>query len=91
VELELVPALRAPGLGLIPYSPLHAGLLAGALESGGQDPRDERHRDRLEAYEELCRQLGAKPQASWLDQAEIYFCVLHRAAHEQALQQPLAA
>ena len=31
VELELVPALRSLGIGLIPYSPLHAGLLAGAL------------------------------------------------------------
>src|SRR6476659_11324180 len=32
VELELIPALRALGIGLIPYSPLAAGLLAGALE-----------------------------------------------------------
>jgi aryl-alcohol dehydrogenase-like predicted oxidoreductase len=29
VELELIPALRSLGIGLIPYSPLHAGLLAG--------------------------------------------------------------
>ena len=33
VELELIPALRSLGIGLIPYSPLHAGLLAGALEA----------------------------------------------------------
>src|SRR5512133_2825026 len=33
VELELIPALRALGIGLIPYSPLAAGLLAGALEA----------------------------------------------------------
>ena len=32
VELELIPALRSLGIGLIPYSPLHAGLLAGVLE-----------------------------------------------------------
>ena len=31
VELELIPALRTLGIGLIPYSPLHAGLLAGVL------------------------------------------------------------
>ncbi len=31
VELELIPALRSLGIGLIPYSPLHAGLLAGVL------------------------------------------------------------
>ena len=69
VELEVVPALRHLGIGLIPYSPLHAGLLAGALAaaSDGRDPDDamqhriEAHRDQLEAYEELCRELGAKP------------------------------
>ena len=33
VELELVPALRHLGIGLIPYSPLRIGLLAGALEN----------------------------------------------------------
>ena len=33
VELELIPALRSLGIGLIPYSPLHAGLLAGALQA----------------------------------------------------------
>ena len=32
VELELIPALRSLGIGLIPYSPLHAGLLTGVLE-----------------------------------------------------------
>src|SRR3954447_3402654 len=61
VELELVPALRSLGIGLLPYSPLHAGLLAGALEAGSQDPRVEAHRDQLAAYERLCRDLGAKP------------------------------
>src|SRR6185436_10211636 len=69
VELELIPALRALGIGLIPYSPLHAGLLAGALESGSKDPRVAAHRDQLEAYEGLCRELGAKPAAvavAWL-------------------------
>jgi aryl-alcohol dehydrogenase-like predicted oxidoreductase len=59
--MELVPALRALGVGLIPYSPPHAGLLAGALESGREDPRVEAHRDQLQAYEGLCRELGAKP------------------------------
>ena len=36
VELELIPALRHLGIGLIPYSPLHAGLLAGALEAASR-------------------------------------------------------
>jgi aryl-alcohol dehydrogenase-like predicted oxidoreductase len=61
VELELVPALRALGIGLLAYSPLHAGLLAGALEAGAEDDRIEAHRDQLEAYEALCRELDAEP------------------------------
>src|SRR4051794_6261385 len=61
VELELIPALRALVIGLVPYSPLHAGLLAGALESGSEDPRVDTPRDQLEAYEGLCRELSAKP------------------------------
>src|SRR3954467_11846938 len=61
VELELLPALRSLGIGLLPYSPLHAGLLAGALEAGTADDRIEAHRDQLEAYEALCRESGARP------------------------------
>ena len=68
VELELIPALRTLGIGLIPYSPLHAGLLAGVLAaSEGRNSNDlmqhriEAHRDQLEAYEGLCRELGVKP------------------------------
>jgi aryl-alcohol dehydrogenase-like predicted oxidoreductase len=69
VELELVPALRSLGIGLIPYSPLHLGLLAGALQTATEGrisddstlQRIEAHRDQLEAYEGLCRELGAKP------------------------------
>jgi aryl-alcohol dehydrogenase-like predicted oxidoreductase len=77
VELELIPALRSLGIGLIPYSPLHAGLLAGVLEAATAGRvsdasvlhRIEAHRDQLEAYEGLCRELGAKPEAvamAWL-------------------------
>jgi aryl-alcohol dehydrogenase-like predicted oxidoreductase len=70
VELELIPALRNLGIGLLPYSPLHAGLLAGALEAGTEDHRIEAHRDQLEAYEGLCREVGdGKPAAvalAWL-------------------------
>jgi aryl-alcohol dehydrogenase-like predicted oxidoreductase len=77
VEMELIPALRSLGIGLIPYSPLHAGLLAGVLEAATDGrvsdasvlDRVEAHRDQLEAYEGLCRELGAKPAAvavAWL-------------------------
>jgi aryl-alcohol dehydrogenase-like predicted oxidoreductase len=32
IELEVIPACRHYGLGLIPWSPLAGGLLGGALE-----------------------------------------------------------
>jgi aryl-alcohol dehydrogenase-like predicted oxidoreductase len=60
-ELELIPALRALGIGLIAYSPLHAGLLTGAVEGGSSDPRVAALRAQLEAYEALCRELGLRP------------------------------
>src|SRR3954452_7536071 len=46
VEMELIPALRSLGIGLLPYSPLHAGLLAGALRAGaeGCNPSEMQHR-----------------------------------------------
>src|SRR4029079_14103529 len=66
VEIELVPALRSLGVGLIAYSPLHAGLLAGALqavETAGASvdllQRVQPVRGQLEAYEALCREIGA--------------------------------
>jgi aryl-alcohol dehydrogenase-like predicted oxidoreductase len=68
VELEVIPALRHLGVGLIPYSPLHAGLLTGVLEaetqgrlSADQLPRVDAHRAQLQSYEGLCREIGAKP------------------------------
>lgn len=61
IELEVIPALRHLGIGLIAYSPLHAGLLTGALENGSQDPRLPPLHDRLDQYEALCRELGAQP------------------------------
>ena len=68
VELEVVPALRHLSIGLVPYSPLHAGLLTGALAAEAQGrlapdqlPRVDAHRDQLQAYEDLCRAVGAEP------------------------------
>jgi aryl-alcohol dehydrogenase-like predicted oxidoreductase len=77
VELELIPALRTLGIGLIPYSPLHAGLLAGVLDATTEGrvsnrsvlDRVEAHRGQLDSYEGLCRELGAEPAAvavAWL-------------------------
>ncbi|PYE53245.1 aldo/keto reductase [Deinococcus yavapaiensis] len=69
VELEVVPACRAFGLGLIPWSPLGGGLLGGALQKAAEGRRAsermqaqiEKHRPQLERYEALCRTLGEHP------------------------------
>ncbi len=67
IELEVIPACREYGLGLVPWSPLAGGLLAGVLDKPGVGRRSqmsaaiEQHHDQLEAYEALCRQLGEKP------------------------------
>lgn len=69
IELEVIPACREYGLGLIPYSPLGGGLLGGALEKEAQGRRSsenarkdmEKHRDQLQKYEGLCREMGEKP------------------------------
>ncbi len=69
VELEVVPACRSYGLGLIPWSPLGQGLLAGILrkqrEGRSATPRvHERlshHREQVQRYESLCDELGERP------------------------------
>jgi len=69
VELEVLPACRALGVGLIPYGPLGGGLLAGAPDGAdtgrrageGMERRWEQHRAQRGAYEALCRELGETP------------------------------
>ena len=68
IELEVIPACRAYGLGLLPWRPLSGGLLVGALASPTGRPADpvrqreiERFRPQLEAYEQFCRELGEAP------------------------------
>ncbi len=69
VELEVIPACRHYGLGLIPWSPLGGGLLGGALEKVqagrrmGENFEEEvaKNRAKLEQYEALCRALGHQP------------------------------
>ncbi len=69
IELEVIPACRHYGLGLIPYSPLGGGLLGGALQKATEGRRSgqrqlqliEQNRPKLEAYEALCKELGEEP------------------------------
>jgi aryl-alcohol dehydrogenase-like predicted oxidoreductase len=76
-ELEVVPACRAYGVGLIPWSPLGGGLLGGVLAKAAAGRRaDERmqklvvkHKPQLESYEKLCAEIGQKPAnvgVAWL-------------------------
>jgi NDP-hexose 2,3-enoyl reductase len=72
VELEVIPAALGYGIGIIPWSPLHGGLLSGALrkqrDGSGSRSLEGRaadglaeHRDALEAYEKLAAELGQDP------------------------------
>jgi aryl-alcohol dehydrogenase-like predicted oxidoreductase len=69
IELEVIPACRNYGLGLIPWSPLAGGLLGGSLDKAKEGRRSredvqktlEEHRDQIRAYEALCEEMGEKP------------------------------
>jgi aryl-alcohol dehydrogenase-like predicted oxidoreductase len=75
IELEVLPACRAYGLGVIPWSPLAGGMLGGMLkqESTGRrknlNPRYEAIRPQIAQWEAFCDQLGEEPAAvalAWL-------------------------
>jgi NDP-hexose 2,3-enoyl reductase len=72
VELEVVPAAIHYGMGIIPWSPLHGGMLSGALrkqrEGNGARSSEgrsadslEQNREAVEAYEKLAAEMGADP------------------------------
>ncbi len=69
IELEVIPASRAMGVGIIPWSPIGGGLLGGVLHGklegrtrrGELERKIEVLRPKLEAYESLCAELGETP------------------------------
>ncbi len=69
IEMEVVPACLEYGLGIIPWSPLGGGLLGGVLQkaqegrrsSPGMQQQIEDNREKLEAYEGLCSEMGREP------------------------------
>ena len=70
IELEVLPACAAYGMGVIPYSPLASGALAGSGRRASKGGRRDgqwaqaeltRHRPKIEAYERFCRELGEEP------------------------------
>ena len=77
IELEVIPACRHYGLGVIPWSPLGAGLLGGVLkkQSEGRSAAEalqkqlQEKRSQVERYEALCNELGESPATvalAWL-------------------------
>jgi aryl-alcohol dehydrogenase-like predicted oxidoreductase len=73
-EMEVVPAAQGYGLGVIPWSPLHGGLLGGAIrkerEGGGARSTggraaevlaDPAQRARVQRYEDLADKHGLAP------------------------------
>jgi aryl-alcohol dehydrogenase-like predicted oxidoreductase len=83
----VIPACEAYGIGLIPWSPLARGLLAGALESASAGRRAdedlkkdiEKYRPRLEAFDALCTKLGER-------QADVALAWL---LHQKAVTSPI--
>jgi aryl-alcohol dehydrogenase-like predicted oxidoreductase len=77
-ELEVIPACRHYGLGLLTYSPVHGGFLGGILQKPPKGGRREKskykeflkkHRNQVEQYEALCKKLGEEPAVvaqAWL-------------------------
>lgn len=69
IELEVIPACRAHGVAILPWSPLGGGLLGGVLRgirAGRRSSerirkRVEEKRPQLERWEAFCARLGAEP------------------------------
>ncbi len=73
-EMEVIPAAQEYGLGVIPWSPLHGGLLGGALrkerEGGGSRStsgrsadslKDSALREQVQRYEDAVDKAGLQP------------------------------
>ncbi|MBN1697086.1 MAG: aldo/keto reductase [Spirochaetales bacterium] len=69
VELEVIPACSAYGLGFIPYSPVDGGMLAGFLDKIGKGRRSGEwitdriasEKEKIKKYEDFCKTLGHPP------------------------------
>ena len=70
LELEVILSCRHHGMGLLTYSPLDGGLLAGHSQAGDGKGRrakpslpirDPKFAERVAAYEALCERYGMNP------------------------------
>jgi len=102
IELEVIPALRHFGIGLIPWSPIGMGLLGGVLKNISDGRRAtpslqqqiNKLRPRLEAYEGLCSELGEPPAGialAWLLHNPVVTAAISGPRTVEQLQQNLKA
>lgn len=102
IELEVIPAARHFGVGLILWSPIGMGLLGGVLgkitEGRRATPQLQqqitRLRPQLEAYEALCRELGEAPAVvalAWLLHNPVVTSAISGPRTVEQLQQNLKA
>ncbi len=81
IELEVIPAAKAYGMAILPWSPLGGGLLAGIFSKSDTLRRKrpqlieaaEKLRPKVEQYEALCAKLGldcADVALAWLLQRD---------------------
>lgn len=69
IELEVMPACRAYGIGIIPWSPLKQGLLGGVLQKEDKQRSSnetvktliKKYYNQLKSYELFCMEIGEKP------------------------------
>ena len=70
IELEVIPAAQQYGLGILPWSPLYQGLLAGVLRAEHKGRRRlegraaaavQSHRGQIERYEAFADEAGLGP------------------------------
>jgi aryl-alcohol dehydrogenase-like predicted oxidoreductase len=102
IELEVIPALRHFGVGLIPWSPIGMGVLGGALRKATEGRRASPYlqmridalRPQLEAYEALCHELGHAPSdvaLAWLLHNPVVTAVISGPRTLEQLRQNLKA
>jgi aryl-alcohol dehydrogenase-like predicted oxidoreductase len=102
IELEVIPALRHFGVGLIPWSPIGMGLLGGALRKTAEGRRASpllqrrinKLRPQLEAYETLCDEVGEAPSdvaLAWLLHNPVVTAVISGPRTVEQLRQNLKA
>ncbi|PRD13342.1 aldo/keto reductase [Pantoea coffeiphila] len=102
IELEVIPALRHFGIGLIVWSPVGMGLLGGVLKKISEGRRAtpgllaqiEARRPQLQAWEALCEELGIPPALvalAWLQHNPAVTSVISGPRTAEQLQENIKA